>query len=247
MAFNQKKILISICATLAVLLIGAIAIRAYTVFQTTVENRNDFVVEPAKQEVDLNPGQSATVNISVTSRIKDPVTFDIKSEDIVGSNNPQQPVVLLGGDKSPYSLKDYLHPEVNQFTLHFGERIQIPVKVDLPKDAAPGGFYGAVIVSNAPSKLNAGSSTAAAQAATIISRIGSLLFVRVLGPVNQSGRLSDFRIKEAGPIYQNGNLTFQVYFNNDGNIHLVPYGYITVKNMWGATIDQLPIDAYFAL
>lgn len=247
MVLTKRKFLLSAGSIIALLLIGAAALKAYTVFQTTVDDRNDFIVEPAKQEVDLNPGEVSTTTVSVTSRVKTPVTFALTTEDIVGSNNPDQPVLLLGGDKSPYSLKDYLHPEINQFTLNFGQRIQIPVTIDLPKTAAPGGFYAAVIVSNAPSKLSGASSTVENPGTKIISRIASLFFVRVNGAVNQSGHLSDFRIKEPGPIYQNANLTFQIYFNNEGNIHLVPYGYITIKNMWGAVVDQLPIDAYFAL
>ncbi len=245
---NKKKLLLSISSIVIFLLVGAIALRAYTLFQSTVADRNDFIVEPAKQEVNINPGESATRSISITSRVKSPITFALTSEDIIGSNQIDQPVILLGGDKSPYSLKDYLHPEIKQFTLNFGQRIQIPVTIELPKTAAPGGFYAAMIVSNAPSKLGA-TTTGAAEApgATIISRIASLFFVRVNGPVTQSGHLSDFRVKEKGPVYQNANLTFQIYFNNDGNVHLVPYGYITVKNMWGATVDQLPVDAYFAL
>lgn len=217
---------------------------ASTITQLQVDNRNDFILEPAKQEVDLDPGTSDTRSISITSRISTPTTFEVTTEDIIGSEDPTKPVILLGGDKSPYSLKDYLHPDTDQFTLNFGQKITIPVSIDLPKTAAPGGFYAAVIVSNAPSKI--ASSTGQASAITI-SRIASLFFVKVNGPVNQSGQLTDFKIKESGPIYQNGNLTFEIYFKNDGTVHLVPYGTIDIKNMWGQIVSTIPVDAYFSL
>jgi hypothetical protein len=249
--FNQT--LWSSLKTIAVailILVGGIFIIgqvfAYTITQTTVEDRNDFVVEPAKQEVILDPTQTEVRYIGVTSRIKTPTTFRVEIEDIIGSQDPNTPVLLLGGDKSPYSLKDYLHPDIHEFTLKFGEHISIPITIDLPKPASPGGFYAAAIISNAPSKEGTSTTNVQSQAKTI-SRIGSLFFVRVTGPVNQNGHLADFKIKDSKPIYERGNLTFQIYFKNEGNVHLVPYGTIDIKNMWGQTITTVPVDAYFSL
>jgi hypothetical protein len=72
--------------------------------------------------------------------------------------------------------------------------------------------------------------------------------IRVNGDVKESGNIEDFRLKGAKQMfYQKGPFTFQILFNNDGNVHLVPYGLVTVKNMLGRTVAQLPVDAYFAL
>src|SRR5665811_1832856 len=40
---------------------------------------------------------------------------------------------------------------------------------------------------------------------------------------------------------------FEIAFKNTGNVHLVPYGTITIKNMFGKVIQTLPVDAYFVL
>ena len=105
--------------------------------QLNVEILNDFVLEPTKNEVILEPGETGVRNISVVNRTERTITFTIDIEDIVGSDNPNDQVKLLGEERGPYSLKDFLIPEVREFTIKTGERITIPVTVSLPADAEP--------------------------------------------------------------------------------------------------------------
>ncbi len=242
-AYVKRGVWVLLLAFLGLFFMGQVL--AFNITSTTVEDRNDFIVEPTKQEIILNPGEVDTRSVYITSRIKTPTAFRVEIEDIVGSEDPNTPVILLGGDRSPYSLKDYLHPDIQEFTLKFGDKIQIPINVNLPSTAAPGGFYAAVIISNAPSKE--GTSTAGISSTKVISRIASLFLVRITGPVNQNGHLDDFKIKDPKPIYQKADLTFQIYFKNEGTIHLVPYGTIDIKNMWGQVVSTVPVDAYFSL
>src|SRR5262245_51302252 len=100
---------------------------AYTISSVTAEVHNDFVLEPGKMEVVVNPGDQITKFIAVTNRIKQPVDFKVEVEDFIGSRDPNNPVILLGGDKSPYSFKDNLKPELSNFSLKFGERMTLPI------------------------------------------------------------------------------------------------------------------------
>jgi len=215
----------------------------------SVQPQNDFVLEPGKVEVFLNPGETAVRTISVTNRINRKVRFKVVTEDFVGSRDADKPVVLLGDDKSPYSFKDNLKPDTTDFSLELGQRISIPVKITVPQDAQPGGFYASVIVSNEPDKDDPDQTVS--QAVTrnkIISRLGVLFFVRVNGDANESGNVQDFRL--SGPsqfLLQHGPIDFEVLFNNDGSIHLVPYGNIIVTNTVGQEVANIPINAYFSL
>mgnify|MGYP002631991729 CR=1 FL=1 len=217
---------------------------AYSMENLTVEARNDFVLEPGKVELFLAPGETVTRSVSITNRVAKKVKFKIETEDFIGSRDTQNPVLLLGDKRSPYSFKDSLIPEVREFTLDFGQRITIPVKVQIPQDAQPGGFYSSVIISNQPE----GSSGVVASGPRVISRLGALFFIRVKGDVKEAGQLEDVRI--AGPnklFYQKGPFTFQVLFNNSGTVHLVPYGKINITNFAGSLLATIPVDGYFAL
>ena len=211
----------------------------------TVDDKEDFVVEPGKMEVHANPGDTITQYISITSRIAKPTEFSVSSEDFVGSTDETNPVVLLGASKSPFSLKDWLLPASSDFLLHFGTRVTLPVTISVPKDATPGGYYAAVIVSNAP-QVNADTVTTAG-IAKIISRIGVLFFVRVNGTVNTSGQLEDFRANPSQSVYSVSPTDFKILFNNNGSVYLAPYGEVHVYNFFGSEVANLPVDAYFSL
>lgn len=208
------------------------------------QDTNDFILEPGKMEIFVNPGDKIIRSISVTDRIKGDMTFNISTEDFTGSLNEDQPVILLGNEKSPYSFKDNLVPAVSQIKLTYGDKVTIPIEINVPYDAQPGGFYASVLVSNTPR-----TATGETQATThIITRLGVLFFIRVNGPVNESGNLDDFRISGANKFfYQTMPETFQILYNNTGTVHLVPYGTIQVKNILGKVISEAPVNAYFAL
>jgi hypothetical protein len=223
----------------------ASSIQNIQITSTSVDDREDFIVEPGKVEVHANPGDSVTEYISVTSRIKNSTEFAVSAEDFVGSQSESSPVVLLGTQKSPYSLKDWLVPATNDFTLHFGDQATLPVTINIPKNASPGGYYAAVIISNAPQVTADSSSTAGT--AQIVSRIGVLFFVRVNGDITSSGQLADFRINPPQTVYSSAPNDFQILFNDTGSIYLAPYGEIRINNFFGKEIADLPVDAYFAL
>jgi hypothetical protein len=223
---------------------------AVTYETLNVEVQNDFVVTPGKTEMFLNPGDTITKNVSVTNRNPRTVRFQITMEDFVGSDDPIVPVVLLNdNENSPYSLKDFVHPEVRDFSLKSGERITIPVTVTVPADMEPGGHYGAVVISNRPTDPVTGELLDGAKGNTkIISRIASLILVRVNGDVIESGNVEGFRpLGTTSGILQTKPSGFEIAFKNTGPVHLVPYGSITVTNLFGGKVASIPVDAYFAL
>lgn len=212
--------------------------------------QNDFIVEPGKTEIFLNPGESIVKNIAITNRIGKKVKFRLTTEDMTGTNDPETPIVLLGDEKGPYSLKNLIEPEITEFSLDMGERIVVPVKISIPVDAEPRGYYGALIVSNEPEILGDESSPVneAEGKTRLISRIGSLFLLRINGEGKESGSLEDFKlIGPEKPFYEKRPKGFEVSFRNDGNVHLVPYGNISIKNILGKKVADIPVDAYFSL
>jgi hypothetical protein len=237
--------------TLSLILSSTLAPGYLLAFEKTkldIAPQNDFVVEPGKTEVFLDPGESMVKNIIVTNRINRTVRFRLSTEDFIGTNDPKQPVVLLGDDYSPYSLKDLIVPEITEFSLEFGERISIPVTITIPTNVEPRGYYGALIISNDPDKLEGSNATEVEGRTRIISRIGSLFLLKINGQGLSNGNIEDFKL--IGPektFYSEKPAGFEIAFKNTGNVHLVPYGTITIKNMFGKVIQTLPVDAYFVL
>ena len=221
----------------------AVATKAQTT--NTPNINNNFVLEPGKMEIFANPGDSLTRSITVTNKAASSVSFKVEVEDFTGSATQDMPVVLLGNEKSPYSFKDNLVPEITSFTLGAGEKITIPVKINVPYNAQPGGFYSSVLVSNAPSVDTTSGATGVEGKTKLISRVGTLFFVRVNGIAKESGSLDDVQVLK--PTKDDANYKFNILFKNDGNVHLVPFGWVTVTNFSGKELAKLPVDAYFAM
>jgi len=237
------KYLSGLALSLALLVGLPGATLAFQKIQLDIKPQGDFVLEPGKTEVNLKPGETALRTITITNRVDHETTFTLTEEDIRGTDDPTTAVALLGDERGPYSLKDLVKPEITTFTLNPGEQIIIPVSVSATAGTPPGGYYGAIVAST--ENTNAVSNTGQTK---IISRLGSIFLVRVAGDVNESGHLSDF--KTLGPkqtFYQKGPDGFEIQFTNDGNVHLVPYGVVTIKNLFGQTVGQIPVSAYFAL
>lgn len=206
----------------------------------------DFVVGPGTANIELEPGESQVVNITATNRMGDRRRFDLGVEDAIGSNSIEQPVMLLGDERGPYSLKDYLSFEESSFILEQGERAVIPVTISIPADAEPGGFYGSVLVSTAsvPGETPDGEvrgSTA------IVSRIGALFFVTVPGDVEKDGALKNFATIPDQNVFKEGPIRFQLVFENTGSVHLNPYGDIRITNILGEEVGVVDAEPWYAL
>jgi len=207
-------------------------------------NSKDFVVGPGKVELTIKPGEQKTTLIKVSNRLGETKNFHLEVEDFTGSDDPNQPVVLLGGQRGPYSLRDYISFSDNDFELRSGERATIPVTVSIPADAEPGGLYGTVLVSvtTNPSVKEVGGG-----GSTIVSRIGTLFFVTIPGEVNKKGEVVDFGTTGKRKFFGKGPITFEILFKNDSSVHLNPYGQVSIKNMYGEEVGNVIADPWFAL
>jgi len=216
---------------------------------TNVEINNDFVLGPGKIELTLAPGAKVIKEFTITNRLGKDMDFKVGVEDFKGSRDPEQVTVLMGEEKGPYSLRDYIKPEITQFTLKHGQRMVLPVQISIPQDAEPGGLYGAVLIStNPPQNLPQTEKDAAQTQMNIISRLGTLVFVRVEGDVKEEGLFKEIKTgKTDQKLYEKGPITFDLYYENNGNISLNPYGIIEIKNVLGKKIDEVEVKPFFAM
>lgn len=238
---------------LAIFLAGLVGFGIYflPVFAYQIEEipetpvMGDFLLGPGKQELWLEPGETTIKEITIANRLGREMSFQVEIEDFTGSRDPAETIVLLGTEKGPYSLRDYLKPELSEFTLTHGQRIILPIEISIPEDAEPGGRYGTVIVATSPPKIEEGEVKEPRPTVAVISRLANLFFVRVKGEVIENGFLKEF--KSERKFYERGPISFQLLFENNGNVHLTPYGMIEIFNLVGNKVGELEINPYFAM
>ncbi len=224
-------------------------VSAYEIVNVKTDLKNDFVLEPAKFEVSLDPGQSVSKDLTITNRMKETRRFKVEVEDFTGSKSGERAVVLMGEERGPYSLKDYIEPELREFSLEPNQKMVMSVKINIPEDAQPGGLYGSVLISSIPTQKETELAEQGAKSgAVIISRLGALFFVRVNGDVVEKGSMKDFRVIPSKKVFfQNAPTGFEILFQNKGSVHLNPYGVIKIKNILGGVVDEIKVDPYFAM
>ena len=218
----------------------------------TIPNSNevigDFVIGPGKFEAIVEPGRSRTVEVIITNRTGYDRRFNVEVEDAAGSNDGEQSIVLLGDDRGPYSIKDYISAPAWSFDLKHGQRAYLPVTVTVPADAEPGGFYGSVLVTTAT--LGAEDERAAAAAVTrspVVQRIGMLMFVTVPGDTIRDGVLRSFSTLPNRTFYESGPINFLITYENTGVVHLNPYGEISIRNMFDEEVGFVELEPWFTM
>ena len=236
-------------ATLILLIVVSFIICPVGVRAAQIENLSntpiagDYVIGPGKNELWMDPGKTEVRNLTVTNRYGKDMQFKIEIEDFKGSKVPGENIVLLGTEKGPYSLKDFIHPETTDFVLQHGQRITIPITIQVPADAQPGGLYASVIVTAQPVvDVNAPADKVVSGNLTVISRLASLFFVRVNGQADENGQLQQFTADKH--FYSQPDINFNTLYGNTGNVYLDPYGYIELKNILGDKIDEIKIDPF---
>jgi hypothetical protein len=70
--------------------------------------------------------------------------------------------------------------------------------------------------------------------------VTALIFTRVAGEIIESGNIREFRTIES--LLSKPEVTFELRFENKGNVYLQPQGEIKITNMWGEERGIIPIN-----
>lgn len=201
----------------------------------------DFVVGPGLVEVEVAPGQTVVEEITITNRIREGTRFTLEMEDMVGSQDGSQAVVLTGNTNSPFTIDAFITFPEDEIELALGERAKIPVRITVPPNTSPGGYYGSILVSTVRTDNGERSAT------PIIARVGSLFFITVPGEVERSGETLEIDTVDQKWWYESGPIEMAVLFENTGSVHLNPYGELSITNMLGEQVGFVELDPWFAL
>lgn len=188
---------------------------------------NALKISPVRQDLVIKPGESKTVDVYVQNMTKQPASLQAIANDFTASDDESgTPKILL--DKDSYApshgLKRYIAP-INDFTLQPNEQKDIKVTISIPKNAAGGGYYGAVRF--APSSTNSN------QQLSLSASVGSLLLVTVPGDITEQLGTVSFNVGKggnAGTFFVSGkDLQSYIRFKNGGNVQVYPFGKVTLK------------------
>jgi hypothetical protein len=187
-------------------------------------------ISPAYIEITLTkPDEQQKLAITLTNNSSHPITLemfplDFNQSDVNGT---------IGFPTSPgsysYSLASFLSLEADSVTIEPNKAKVFTVLVRNRPDLSPGGHYAAII-----GRITSGGSREFS--ANVAPSISSLIFLRKTGGERYNLSLNQADQKDTISLFY--PKTIRLQFQNEGNIHLVPYGVLEIKDSFGRVLKR---------
>ncbi len=194
-----------------------------------------FSVSPTIFDMTANPGQTWQSTLRIINPNSFPLTLYIERNHFIPKEEDGVPQFIPLGqsqDDDP-KLADWMEVPT-ELTIEAEQMVELPIKISIPADTAPGGHYAALMISTRP---NGAAGTSIVQTSQIIS---ALVFLRVTGDISESSTIRSFRT--ADYFLSKPETTFEIRVENRGNVHVQPQGEIKIYNMWGQERGIIPVN-----
>ncbi len=194
-----------------------------------------ITISPAINNVDIKAGQeSADFKFSVTNNTSETQRFQLSLVDF-GSLDDSGGILFAGEGSqkldSRYGLAKWADLEEETIDVAAGNKGVVTITIKNSEDLKPGGHYGAVMVR--PISSGDKEKVQVNQVST------ALMFVRKQGGEQYKLGLKEYEIK-TGIFNMPGDARLK--FRNDGTVHVVPRGTVTVRDPQGKLVAQGAIN-----
>jgi hypothetical protein len=204
-------------------------------------NGQALEIAPPVLILSADPGQTITAKITVRNISGSSLLVTGQINDFVAAGEDGTPKILMedtNTESNPYSIINWISP-MPQLNLISKQLETLPVTINVPADASPGGHYGVVRFTGVPPELEG-------TGVSLSASLGSLILVRVSGDIKDELSMSDFFIsqnKKPGSFFEQAPLTISEKIKNTGNVHEQPSGLVTITDMFGKKLATLGVNA----
>ncbi|HVS58181.1 MAG TPA: DUF916 domain-containing protein [Candidatus Saccharimonadales bacterium] len=209
---------------------------------------NGLKISPVRSDLTISPGQSKTISVVVQNVTSSTANLQAIINDFVaGTDESGVPKILLNPNQyaPTHSLKHYIAP-IGDVSIPANQSKEVKVTINIPKDAAGGGYFG--VVRFAPASAGKGNVSLAAS-------VGSLILVTVPGDIKENMTIASFDARtittdKNGQVHERSSTIFTspkninavVRFNNQGNVQEQPFGKVELKNRSGKVLATYEIN-----
>jgi len=230
----MKKIL-----AVALLLTGVITVSFPILAQNSAGAGQALEVSPPVKTLTADPGQTINTEISIRNVSNVDLIVSGQINDFVASGEDGTPKILLDeeDDENPYSFKEWVDPFTDLLLVPREIKI-LPITINVPVNASPGGHYGVIRFTGGAPELD---ETGVALSASL----GTLMLITVTGETEEKLEIEEFSINQngvSGTSFQSAPLQFVERLRNTGNNHLLPSGQVIIKDMFGKKVAALNVN-----
>ncbi|MEK7585897.1 MAG: hypothetical protein AAB477_01525 [Patescibacteria group bacterium] len=183
-------------------------------------------LSPARIEISGNPGESLTKEVTLINENDGTETYYSSFANFEASGDTGNPSFVVPKN----DIGTWMNaPSV--LTLKPKESKIVNLSINIPKNAEPGGHFGAIFFGNSPSDANSGVSIGA--------KTGILVLLSVSGDVKEAGGLVDFNTIDNKFWYNTLPVSFTYRFKNDGGDRIKPVGKIVMHDLFYIPEDKI--------
>lgn len=199
-----------------------------------------LTIQPIKVSHTLNPGEEVSGVISLTNASSDEndTKIILNVEDFVPFAG-NEGVNFVGRAPGVTTVMDWITLGENnehEFLIGKDGAKSIPYIIKAPPNAEPGGHYGVLFFKAVK--------TGKGETLNIGTQVGVLVLITIPGSHLQKGRILDFTTKN---FYQKSPIDFSIRFENTGTVHFEPKGVITITNIFGKKVGEIPVQGQIVL
>jgi hypothetical protein len=208
------------------------------IFVLAQTNAMTFTITPPLIKNNVSPGENWSSAVRVVNNNNQEMeiyarVMDFRGGGETGNVRLLKDYELEGGEN--FLLSKWILIDPGPYNIPpFGSK-DIPFVVRVPENAEPGGHYAAILTGSQPPKEGGDGSLL-----KVSSLIGSLLFLRVQGDIQERGWIREFSATKK--YYAEPKVDFNIKFENAGNVHIQPQGEIKISTMFGQAKESIKIN-----
>jgi hypothetical protein len=195
-----------------------------------ITSKEGFSVSPPSFDINARPGETLTNIIKIENTSSVPLTIIARPENFVAYGEGGQ--VAITEEQSTFAISKWITIDNARQTIPGGSFALFSYQIAIPQNAEPGSHYGAVVFSTEAGKTQG-------SGAALTQQIGSLILLKLPGNTFEKATLEYF--KPSSQVFTSKNMSFNALVSNEGNVHIKPYGYITITNLFGQKVKTIEI------
>lgn len=185
-------------------------------------------VSPTRSDLSVLPGEQKEFSVTVKNVTQGPITVKSFFNDFESDNISGEPKIIVDPNRQlPNSMKSFVKG-VSDFTLESNETREVKLTVDVPANATPGGYYGALRFAAIPQGT---ADTPADTQVSLTASVASLVFVEVSGNITEQIQVDSVKVlngDKASSLFFKQPDKVNVAITNKGNSFSKPFGRVAV-------------------
>jgi len=234
----KSQIFFKLISLYFLILIFIFCLLFFNLYSVSAQSILPLTVYPARQFLEVNPGERTSVAVNFVNQAKEPVSGFIKIVDFIVRDNQGTPELIENNFTAPekYMASNWFKTNYDKVTLPANEKVTIQAQIDVPKNANPGGKYVAIYFQSQPTQIQKNTENQLETGTGIFPRLASLIYIKVKGPIKESAFITKFQPKQ--PFFEYGPVEIETEILNRGDYHISPKGEIVLTNIFGKVVEK---------